>query len=317
MDLYYSHSKDSASILKREEIDTDYLIDTKVCGCCGAESFKKLIPLYSDPPINYIRCNVCGGVTYDRIYSQKGIDEMYRKDDIYEDYEKEGNSRITFYGSERIVRHILKHIHISSGTKKVISILDFGGGDGEISYILGRKLLTEHKCCDVEIVVVDYNESLYPSKNKHIHISRSFPLETVSEKQFDIVLASAVIEHLPKPGEYMKMLFDRAKRGGYIYFRTPYVFPIYKTLRRFGINYFTGFPGHIWDLGQYWWEHAADSIGYPKGKVKLVRSCPSIVEKSLRVEFVNALAAYLMKSVWYVFPKWQYVGGWETIYRKL
>ncbi len=317
MDLYYSHSKDSSSILKPEEINTDYLVKTTVCGCCGSKSFKKLVPLYKEPPINYIKCSKCGGVTYDRIYSQAGLDEMYSREDLYEDYEEYGNSKITFYGSERIVKHIMKHIHLPNKTLKVISILDFGGGDGEISYTLAQSLLKEHKCCDVEIVVVDYNESLHTSTNEHIHISRLFPLEAVTEKQFNIVIASAVLEHLPNPGEYMRMLFDRTKKGGYVYFRTPYVFPIYKTLRRIGVNYYTGFPGHIWDLGQYWWDHAADSIGYPKGKIKLVRSCPAIVEKSLKVEFLNSLAAYIMKAVWYIFPKWQYVGGWETIYRKI
>lgn len=316
MDLYYTHRKDSNVILKASDLNPDFLVRTTTCGCCGGDSFQKLMPLYENPAVNYIRCEHCGAVTYDKIYSQQGIDKMYHDENYYEDYQKHGTSKVTFYGSDRMAKHILKHINLSTSDKKTISILDFGGGDGEIACLLGKLLLNQQKCQMIEVVVVDYNESLYPVDDKRIRVSRCFPLEDVKNAAFDIVIASAIIEHLPEPRSYLKMLFDATAKDGFIYFRTPYVFPIFKTLSKFGVNFHTNFPEHIWDLGEDWWNHADSSIGYPKGKVKLIRSCPSIVEKSLKIEFINALAAYVMKSVWYITHNWKYVGGWETIYQK-
>ncbi len=309
MDLYYSHPKSSKS-----DINAKYLTPTISCGCCGNTSFKSLIPLRNKPSINYIKCEHCKAITYDYIYSQQGIDEMYQSSDYYQDYEKHGTSKITFYGAERIAKHILKHIKIEK--KNTISVLDFGGGDGAIAYSIAELLLRKFICKDVNIIVVDYNEILYDASNPHIHISRCFPLETIHNDTFEIVIASAVIEHLPVPGSYVKKLFDIAAQNGYIYFRTPYVYPIYKALKKLGINYDTGFPGHIWDLGEEWWCNAASLIGYSESKVKLIHSRPSIVEKSLKAEFIKALAAYIMKSIWYLNHKWKYVGGWETIYQK-
>ena len=315
MNLYYTRPEDSLTKIEAADIKVNYLVPTITCGCCGCKKFKKLIPLYKKPLINYIKCIHCGAVTYDRIYSQQGLDEMYQDDHYYDDYEKKGTSKITFYGAERLANHILKHIDIHR--KKKLSILDFGGGDGEISYIIAQKLLEQKKCKFVNIIVVDYNDSLYPVKSSNIRISHCFPLDKTINSSFDIVLASAIIEHLPNPGEHIKKLFDVTKKGGYVYFRTPYNFPIYKFLKKFGINFVTSYPGHIWDLGQDWWNNMVSSIGYPNDSVKLVRSCPSIVEKSLRFEFFNAAIAYILKSIWWLDHRWKYVGGWETIYKKL
>ena len=305
----------SKSIGKAEDLNRELLVPTTVCGCCGGDKFQKLIPLFKDPDVNYIRCERCSAVTYDNIYSQQGIDAIYQNDDYYAEFQASGTSKVTFFGPERIANHILKHIDLPSSPEKTVSILDFGGGDGQIACLLGKLLLDKRKCQKVEVVVVDYNESLYPVDDERISISRVFPLDDV-KSGFDIVIASAVIEHLPEPRSFLKMLFDAAKKDGFLYFRTPYVFPLFRLLRKFGVRYDTAFPQHIWDLGQDWWNRADSIIGYPSGKVKLIRSCPSIVEKSYRVDFFGALAAHIMKSVWYITHKWQYVGGWEAIFRK-
>ncbi|MCR4861410.1 MAG: class I SAM-dependent methyltransferase [Ruminococcus sp.] len=301
----------------KDTIKQEYLIPTKTCGCCGNKKFKKLLSLYDDPEINYIKCRKCGALTFDRIYSQEGINEMYNDPQYYADYEVAGTSQITFFGAERLAKHIVKYIPKPKvDNKGRINILDFGGGSGEIAYAVAKMLINKYHYRKADIIVVDYNDELFSSNSKNISISRIFPLSNIGDMKFDVVIASAVIEHLPTPGNIMRELFDSIKTGGSVYFRTPYVYPIFKKMKQFGIDYCNGYPGHIWDFDKKWWDNAPKNVGYTNGKMEIIRSAPSIVEKSLKHEFVNAMAAYVLKSVWHIYHGWKYVGGWEAIFRK-
>lgn len=317
MELYYNCSKHSRSTIKKSDLKPEYLLPTTKCGCCGCERFTVLIPLYDSPSVNYIRCCGCGAVTFDKIYANEGLDEIYQSDSYYEECVEAGNSNITFFGAERFAKRLFKYMSKLKTGNDDMSILDFGGGSGEISYKFAKMLLKKQIYKKIEIVVSDYNEILYDENDDRISVSRIFPLDAVGDRKFDIVIASAVIEHLPAPGEFVHILFSSVKSGGRIYFRTPYIFPLFRTLKRFNIEYYTSYPSHLWDFSKEWLEKADEHVNYPPGQVKLLHSCPSITEKSLRNNFFGALAAIIMKSIYYICHKWRYVGGWEVVFEKV
>lgn len=104
--------------------------------------------------------------------------------------------------------------------------------------------------------------------------------------------------------------------GGYAYFRTPYMYPLWRDLQRIGIDYETLYPEHIWDLGEKWYAFLPAYIKDGKTKIELIVSKPSIVQESFKSHFLTALASYVLKAPWYVFHWWPYVGGWEAVYKK-
>lgn len=301
--------------IKASEIKEEQLVRIERCGICGCDSFRKLICFSESPQINYIICKGCGAVTFDKILNQKAIDELYTSDVQYykDDNSKESGGSITFYGSRRFARHLLKHYSLKKDRYK---ILDFGGGDGELAYSVASELLDKYGCDKADITVVDYTDSLYITKNERISIKHVFPLEKLNEGDFDIIIARGIIEHIPNPGVDIRKLFDLLGARGIIYFGTPYIYPLRRDLQRFGIEYDTLYPAHIWDLGGKWYNKLPQYVG-SKANISILSSRPSIVEKSFRSHFFIALASYILKSPWYICHKWPYVGGWEAVYEKL
>ena len=308
------HSNKNRSRLKESA-----LVKMKNCGCCGGDKFDRLNDFSTIPDINIIRCKKCGAITYDKIYNQEEIDLLYQeieKEDAMKYYvDENGNqSNITFYGAQRFAKHLLKKYKKS---KKRYRILDFGGGDGQLSYYVGKELQNRFGCDLVEIIVVDYNDKLYDVNNKKITMKHCFPLESIKdEKKFDIIIASGIIEHLPEPIDYIHILFEMLNTEGILYFRTPYIYPLYRDLKRIGIDYDTIYPFHIWDLGPEWYNNLLQNLGYDKNEISIISSRPSIVEKTFKANFWIALASYMLKAPWYICHKWPYVGGWEAIFTK-
>ena len=302
--------------IKASEINEEYLINNNVCGICSSNSFTKLIRCSEKPYINYIKCNKCGAVTFDKIPDQNVIDKLYSTDTQYykDDKSDESGGNITFYGSTRFARHLLKKYKINKTDN--FRILDFGGGDGELAYAVARELYRKCRYNHAEIIVVDYTSSSYKTKHRKVTMSTAFPLESIENgDKFDIIIASGVIEHIPSPGADIYRLFSLLKKNGICYFRTPYIYPLRKDLSRFGIEYDNLYPAHIWDLGGKFWQRLPQNVGY-KGDIELICSRPSIVEKSFKSHFFIALASYLLKAPWYICHLWPYVGGWEVFYKK-
>lgn len=294
-----------------KNIGENVLIDNLKCGFCGCRNFYVLKKYSVKPDINFIKCKKCGAVTYDKLYSQEALDKIYSK---YHYFAENNAHLVTFYGTDRFARHLSKFVDFPGRDK--IKILDFGGGNGALSYFTAKQIKKKNPGISVEITVVDYCRKLYcPSDLADITMKRVFPISAVQEK-YDLIIASAVIEHLPELGLDIKKLFLCLCGGGYIYFRTPYIYPLWRDLQKVGIDYNTLYPEHIWDLGGKWYEHLPKYINNSKTKIDLIVSRPSIVEKNFRSNFFIALVSYLLKAPWYVFHWWPYVGGWEAVFKK-
>ncbi len=299
-----------------DKIREEDLVQADRCGCCGAKgSFVKLEIFQQKPEISFIRCRRCGAVTYDRILKPEKLDEVYEAYSyLNNDRKNTKQDQITFHGRDRFGKHLVKMLR-GFPKKDCIRILDFGGGDGALCYALAEQLLKKGYCRKADITVADYNTEPFQTKIPQIRLRHCFPLDAVKDKNFDIVIASAVLEHLPRPGRELRMLVEMTTPGGVLYFRTPWKYPLYHFLKRLGIILDMRYPRHIWDLGADWWKRIPSCLGIDS-QLNCLKAQPSIVEKTLRDHFAMALGANLLKAPGYVFTGWRFVGGWEILLKK-
>jgi 2-polyprenyl-3-methyl-5-hydroxy-6-metoxy-1,4-benzoquinol methylase len=146
--------------------------------------------------------------------------------------------------------------------------------------------------------------------------SISIDLKSIRDQSIDLVIASAVLEHIPAPRPILEKLMATLRIGGCLYARTPYVSPFLRFMDFLGINFDFTFPAHLHDLGANFWREMIQRIS-PDQNYVIVRSNPSVVETSLRHHFFRTIAAHILKIPGYYFKEaYGFVGGWEVFVRR-
>lgn len=284
---------------------------SKFCRFCG-NSVKTLEIFQKTPLIHHVRCDVCHAVSYDRILTQKKLDEWYANYNyVGYDPKAKHNDKISFYNKKRFVRHFIKIINktLTIQNEEELAILDFGGGDGSLAYAIAKELMEIKTIKNISITVADYNKTLCEVNDERINICHVDNIYQVNGQQFNIVIASAILEHLPNLREDFAKLKSLMKKESILYIRTPYKYPLFNVCRKLGITIDILFPVHIWDLGKKFFEYIEND------SLKLLISRPSIVQTSFRANFIVTLFAYILKSPFYLFHNWPFVGGWEVVYK--
>jgi 2-polyprenyl-3-methyl-5-hydroxy-6-metoxy-1,4-benzoquinol methylase len=237
-------------------------------------------------------------------------------DAYYESYysmEDRGAAHVTVDDVNVLTRRISSYVAAQRGGRRVANILDLGGGDGTVSLALARDL-TSSLGAPPSVTVVDY-EADVATPASGVELRRARDLGEVSDA-FDIVLASAVLEHLPDPMAELELLTDRLGVGGMLYVRTPAVASMIALAARLGVRIDFTFPGHLHDFGQQFWETVP--TWWPpcmEGTVRLVASRPSPVETALRAHTARTVVAHLMKAPWWILRShYTMVGGWEAVF---
>lgn len=160
-----------------------------------------------------------------------------------------------------------------------------------------------------------YNEDMLLPEDSRISITRKPALENISCK-YSFVIASAIIEHIPKPQGILDFCFSLMEKGSVFYARTPCMFPIMKVCGRVGIKLDLTFPAHVHDLGQWFWESYFNRV-VSIGAFRILRSNPSIVETTFKDHFLKTVAAHALKAPWYLIGRsYKLVGGWEVFVQK-
>jgi SAM-dependent methyltransferase len=247
--------------------------------------------------------------------TQETLEEYYRSYYDERDYYRKKNMKVTFDIPEKLAAHIFSNTYGSLRDMKIIRILDFGGGNGEISIRLAKRYITSG-AEGVLLTVVDYTNEVFPLSDDKIKIAHYKTLAEVRNSRHEIVIASAIIEHIPSPLQTIIELFSILQRGGIFYARTPYVLPFLKIVRSLGVKFDFQYPGHVHDLGSRFWNNIFRKLPI-EGEYEIIGSKPSIVETSFKDHFMRTLIAHFFKAPWYLLKgNYELVGGWEVFIKK-
>lgn len=227
----------------------------------------------------------------------------------YAHYFQPSAPKLTHDSPERFARHIASFIR---EPRRDMTITDFGGGDGGMAYSLAQ-ILADRGCSSIEINVVDYVECI-ASRNPRITIKAQRPGTPIPIA--DVIIASAVLEHLTDPLESLTQLFRSLGRDGLLYIRTPAVAGFLELATACGRQLDFTFPAHLHDFGQHFWENVLSLV--PEGsRFEVVHSAPSLVETDFRHHPLHTLAAHIAKAPWHLIGRrYPFVGGWEIVFTR-
>ena len=229
--------------------------------------------------------------------------------EYYANYFRGEGPKITHDSPERFARHIASFIR---EPRRDMAITDFGGGDGNMAYSVAQ-ILANRGCSSIAISVIDHVACVV-SRDPRIAIETQRPGAAIPGS--DIIIASAVLEHLTNPLEALAQLFRALGRDGLLYIRTPAVAGILKWATACGRPLDFTFPAHLHDFGQRFWENILRLI--PDGReFEVLHSAPSLVETDFCHHPWHTVAAHVAKAPWHVLGRrYTLVGGWEIVFQR-
>lgn len=280
------------------------------CPFCGSLHRSIVVKLQEEPEVVLLHCKLCHAASASRMPTPATLEIYYSG---YYDSGFEDEQRVTIDDSNRFASHIIKYSATALVGRPRPSILDFGGGDGSVALHIADMIL-ERGAVGCDLALVDIDQTLAPQQHGNgLSVSRPKDLDEIPALSVDLVIASAVIEHLPEARAVLTSLLGKVAVGGIFYARTPYVSPFARILKsRFDFTY----PGHVHDLGAKFWNGILTVLPV-EGSFEIVRSSPSLVETSFDQHFARTLAAYALKVPGYVFSEsYGFVGGWEIFIKR-
>lgn len=293
-------------LLREDQLDARF----EKCPFCFSRDTDKIGRIQEEPEINAAECNRCKIGFVDRQPAEHYLIEYYRN------YYK-SSKRYTTAESSILSKHIIKQIGELSSSENY-SILDFGGGDGSIAQIIGQYLIKKDLAGKINIINVDYYPSAPGIDSGRITLEHFNSLDQLRlEHKFDLIIASAILEHVKNPASISLKLLNSLKSGGKCYFRTPYIYPFFKIFRFIRMSIDIQFPGHLFDMGNLFWSSFLKNQNLSKD-FHLIKSQTSLVETLLKEDPVKATISYLLKLPSRNLKNhYHLVGGWEVIIEKI
>lgn len=258
--------------------------------------------------MDLLSCMACGGYSASRMPTPEALRDYYRE------YYKGTDRHVTFDRPERLALHIFRRA-FPAVSKRRIDLLDFGGGDADMTRWIASRLV-ERGATGVRILLVDYNTDVPPPDSPRVSLDRVESLEGVEAAAFDLVLASAILEHIPRPRRDLIRLFHALRPGGVFYARTPSIVPLLKIAKRWRVPCDFTFPGHVHDLGQKFWASILSHLPL-EHSMAVLDARPSLVETTFGKHPVRTVAAHLLKAPWRVLGRsYGLIGGWGGFFRR-
>jgi hypothetical protein len=282
---------------------------SNICPICLSEHKRKPVLMIQDKPrVDLLYCDVCRGLSASHMPTSRVLEEYYSH---Y--YKNPASQKVTTPDVSGFSRHIIGYLDLAAIGAK-ISILDYGGGDGSISASLGKTLADMGYT--VDITVVDIQNQQVPSSSVDIPIRYEKDIFKINGR-FDLIIASAIFEHIPELNPVIRHIASLAGEGCYFYSRTPYAMPLIRIFPFLDLTY----PGHVHDLGPSFWNRFTETFHL---RADTMVSQPSPVETSFKGSPLRTIIATLFKLPSHVEsrlfpsradPMWNLVGGWEIILR--
>ena len=290
------------------------------CVLCNSIKRFKIFELQKNPQIDLLECDECHIVSASRIPKEEVLGKVYSE--FYErSYYGLNKEKVTMDNYIRLSKHIKKRIPISDSTEELY-ILDFGGGDGSISCYLSKLINNKKNLKKIHIDVVDY-EAYDRQVDQKIKVKGFKDLsELPFNRKYNIVVASAIMEHLPNPRNVFHILLKLLEENGFYYARTPYFIPFMKFIQKFGVEAEFIYPIHLHDMGAEFWNKIIYSLDLDVNEYEIISSQPSLIESDFTKRFFFTLLALIFKAPWYFLyfdflrRNYKLVGGWEVFIRR-
>jgi 2-polyprenyl-3-methyl-5-hydroxy-6-metoxy-1,4-benzoquinol methylase len=274
--------------------------------CLSQDERHACLRIQDDPVIEMLFCKACEACSASHMPKRELLDRYYAQ------YYSKAGDHVAFSSPERFARHlgaVLKPQAVSS-----LRILDFGGGDGSLAIALAQKFQVGAGFqIPIAIDVIDY-EKPREASTPNVVVNGHRDLNEVGG-QYDVLLASAILEHIPDAHATIRKLVGMAGPGAFMYARTPYVVPLARLVPTLDTTY----PAHVHDMGSGFWNRFADTFDL---RARLLLSRPSLVETTLRDNPIRTVLAQALKfpalaELWLSkqtrVPRWKFVGGWEVV----
>lgn len=278
------------------------------CTFCESTDVVEIEKIHTNPEVHYFSCHTCKVSYTDKQLSAKSTQDLYLN--YFDDHLLK-----TGIESDVLGKHLFNFFSSKNNYTKSLKILDYGGGDGSIAKHLSEKLKEKYNLANCIVDVYD----VYECEQKIAGINYLKQENEIGLNNYDIVIASAVLEHLNTPMETLRLLFTSLKPKGYLYARTPFKIPLRGLLFKLKIKKIgLQFPWHLFDMGRLFWNNLPHLfLGKFGIKIKVVKSQPSIVQTSYKENAKKRFISKLFKIPGYIFEKWNYVGGWEVFIEKM
>lgn len=230
--------------------DRDIEVEQVVCPFCGEA---KHHPLHQEGQFQMVRCSLCQFI----YLNPRPTDESLLH--FYQDYLPEDVSSVEAW--QKMMESIFKKAaDLIEQYKQRGKLLDVGAGFG---FFLSEMKRRGWEVAGVEISqkAIDYAKDVLG-----IHLQLE-PLERVGfpEREFDVVSGFYVIEHLPRPMEFLKECHRILKPGGFLLLRYPHTTPIKTLLKFLGIkNKLYDLPAHLSDFSPGMIQQCLEKAGFKR-----------------------------------------------------